>query len=38
MRRFLLLLVIAAMCIFVIFAGKEVFIESESVLKFIDKN
>lgn len=37
MKRFLLLLVIVAMCIFVLFAGKATFIESESVLKYNDK-
>lgn len=37
MKRFLLIFVIIAMCIFVLFAGRETFIESESVLKYIDK-
>lgn len=37
MRRFLLLFVIVAMCLFVIFSGKATFIDSESVLKYIDK-
>ncbi len=37
MKRFLLLLVIILMCVFVLFVGNETFIPSKSVLKYTDK-
>ncbi|MEG0641266.1 MAG: hypothetical protein RR515_01605 [Clostridium sp.] len=36
-KRFVLIFVIIAMCVFVLFVGKETFIESKSVLKYVDK-
>ncbi|MEG1415015.1 MAG: hypothetical protein RSA01_04320 [Clostridium sp.] len=36
-RRFLLIFVIVAMCLLVLIGGSVTFIESKSVLKYIDK-
>ncbi|MEF9952231.1 MAG: hypothetical protein RR840_05195 [Clostridium sp.] len=36
-RRFLLIFIIVAMCLVVLIGGRVTFLESESVLKYIDK-